>query len=85
MKFHEKVAGACVLWVRSSFHVVDVISFLQEGSLAAAAIGQSARHVSRGEGSAPTKPRLEDEDPVKLREVAESSRKHAGQARTRND
>jgi hypothetical protein len=81
----KKVAGACALWVRSSFHVVDVISFLQEGSLAAAAKGRSARHVSRGEGSAPTKPRLEDEDLVKLREVAESSRKPAGQARAHSD
>lgn len=67
------------------FHVVDVISLLQEGSLAAAAIDQGVRHVSRGEGNAPTKPRLDDEDPVRPREVAESSPKLAGQARAHSD
>ena len=74
-----------MLWVRSSFHVVDVISSLQEGSLAAAAIDQSARHVTRGKESASTNPRLEDEDLVKLQEVAENSRKLAEQARAKSD
>jgi hypothetical protein len=74
-----------LLWVRYYFHVVDVIFFVQEGSLAAAAIDRSVGHVSRGEGSASTKPWLEDEDLAKLREVAENSRKLAGQARAQSD
>jgi hypothetical protein len=84
---HEKPQALVhwCLWVRSSFHVVDVISFLQEGSLAAVAIDQSARHASRGEGSASTNSRLEGEDLVKPREVAESSRKLGGQARAQSD
>lgn len=73
------------MWVRSSFHVVDVIPFLQDGSSAAAATDPSARHATSGEGSARTKPQPEDEVPVKLREAAERPRGNGGQARAQND
>ena len=73
------------MWVRSSFHVVDVIPFPQEGSSAAAARDPSAGHVSSGEECANTKPQPEDEVLARLREAAESLRKVAGQAHAQSD
>ena len=78
------IVNVMSLWVRPSFHVVDVISVLQEGSSAAAAIDQSARHVSSREESVRTRPRLDDEALVKPREAAESSQRVAVQARARS-
>ncbi|KAI0004631.1 hypothetical protein BJV74DRAFT_389409 [Russula compacta] len=74
-----------VVVLRSSLHAVDVIHLPQDGNSAAAAIDQSAGHVSSVEGSARTRPQPDDEVLVKPREVAESPRRLAGQARAHSN